>query len=1168
MSVNNSNNSQVFRGNGSTTTFSFGFILGNPAWAYVVYTDPDGVSVTLTPADYALSLNAPSVGQAWGIGGTVTYAPGNNPIPDGSTLLVLRAVPYVQQTSFIAQGNFNPQVLEQALDYEMFALEQLAAQVAGLDGQTAAIQIPFGVDVGATDAYSVTSTNPAIPSFGSGTAVLVQFTHANTGASTLNIAATGDFPLVHIDGSALNFGDIAVNGIGLVVLQSSNWQLLSVFSTSAGSVTSVTGSHGVTASPTTGAVGVSLSPILSPHLLANTSGGSAAPSDTSLSTLLDAAVGSGLGALITRNAGGWQSLTPGPSGDVLTSTGTSAPLAWASGGAPFVFLEPSGGDDTAAINAALAANAFLFLSPGNFSISSAIVMAQTDAALIGSGLSTTTITLTNGTADAIAVTSVNFVISGFTLTRSATSTTIAAGINVNTTAGQGTISQVLSQNHGDGFLLGSLNYGTVRECTAQFNFGHGFHLKNVSTAPLLQWNMNTCLAQGNNGWGFYTESNGLAAQATCLPWINCQTYANTNGGIGFVDNAATPISDITLIGCLCGSDGYDIIHIDVHGENVRIQDSYVELAGIGASPSTPTTGRGYATLPSGAGNGIFIGANTKLVQITGSAAQHNSYNGIIVHSADVSIVGTVCSNNGASTPAGFYGIDLHDANIHAMVAGCKSANNGGVGQNYGIHVQDGTYTSLVGNDCTDNTGGAVLVTTNGSLVQSWGTQGFANNPAGGGAGTVIFDSTISIASATTCDLGTKASNLIAITGNTNISSFGSSASTGNARYIVYFVSAGGQIIGGSGITTQGSISPITWAAGDAIVLRYVGSGNWTVEDYVKANGTAFQNPLFTSSTAGTVTASGGGTTNFLRADGAWAVPITSAGNVVFDSTVSIASATTCNLGSVASNLISVTGITGITSFGSSASVSNALYWIYFASSGGTVTGGANITTPSNISPITWAAGDLWSLRYVGAGVWNVQAIFKANGQAFQNPVFGSGAAGIVPASGGGTTNFLRADGTWQVPAAGGAVSSVTGASGVTVSPTTGATVASLTAIANNTVLGNTSGGSAVPTAQSASSILGLLGFLASTGTTGRLVVQNTSSAIIFAWGTVSVTTPGTAASASFVAPMPTGTLVTMLTAAPFAASYYPIVTLVSQNASGISVDANLATTVGYLAVGK
>jgi len=35
------------------------------------------------------------------------------------------------------------------------------------------------------------------------------------------------------------------------------------------------------------------------------------------------------------------------------------------------------------------------------------------------------------------------------------------------------------------------------------------------------------------------------------------------------------------------------------------------------------------------------------------------------------------------------------------------------------------------------------------------------------------------------------------------------------------------------------------------------------------------------------------------------------------------------------------------------------------------------------------------------------------------PLFNSSDPGLAPASGGGTTNFLRADGTWAAPAGGG-----------------------------------------------------------------------------------------------------------------------------------------------------
>lgn len=67
------------------------------------------------------------------------------------------------------------------------------------------------------------------------------------------------------------------------------------------------------------------------------------------------------------------------------------------------------------------------------------------------------------------------------------------------------------------------------------------------------------------------------------------------------------------------------------------------------------------------------------------------------------------------------------------------------------------------------------------------------------------------------------------------------------------------------------------------------------------------------------------------------------------------------------------------------------------------------------------------------------------------PLFTSSTPGTVSASGGGTTNFLRADGTWAAPSGGGAVSSVSNSDGsLTISPTTGSVVASINAGHANT----------------------------------------------------------------------------------------------------------------------
>ena len=97
--------------------------------------------------------------------------------------------------------------------------------------------------------------------------------------------------------------------------------------------------------------------------------------------------------------------------------------------------------------------------------------------------------------------------------------------------------------------------------------------------------------------------------------------------------------------------------------------------------------------------------------------------------------------------------------------------------------------------------------------------------------------------------------------------------------------------------------------------------------------------------------------------------------------------------------------------------------------------------------------------------------------------FTSTLKGLVPPSGGGTTNFLRADGTFAAPAGGGAVNSVTGGTNITNSGTaadpvldhdahtgdvTGATALTIPSntvtyakmqniVADNTLLGNNSG---------------------------------------------------------------------------------------------------------------
>lgn len=77
-----------------------------------------------------------------------------------------------------------------------------------------------------------------------------------------------------------------------------------------------------------GSITVQLAAIADHTLLANISGGSLAPSSTTLTALIDNAIGSTQGDLLYRNATTWAVLAPGSAGQLLKTGGAAANPAW------------------------------------------------------------------------------------------------------------------------------------------------------------------------------------------------------------------------------------------------------------------------------------------------------------------------------------------------------------------------------------------------------------------------------------------------------------------------------------------------------------------------------------------------------------------------------------------------------------------------------------------------------------------------------------------------------------------------------------------------------------------------------------------------------------------------------------------------------------------------
>lgn len=274
MTISSSQAVVICLGNGLLTEFDFTF--PSPSVASnisVIYTDADGNETTLTSSQYTLVFNNPTVGQIWGLGGTVTYPISGTPIANGTTITIVRVVPYLQTTSLTNQGAFAPIVVEGALDKLAMQIEQVyeitsrSPQVPiTFQGSTPQLIPPFTQGYVATfDSNGNIVASPAgsgggggggsVTSVGTGTGLTGG---PITSAGTIAMAVSTINSLAGYNNSGV-FSNVAI-GSGL--------SLSGGTLSATGAVTSVSNSDGtLTISPTTGAVVVSLAALTSGRFL-------------------------------------------------------------------------------------------------------------------------------------------------------------------------------------------------------------------------------------------------------------------------------------------------------------------------------------------------------------------------------------------------------------------------------------------------------------------------------------------------------------------------------------------------------------------------------------------------------------------------------------------------------------------------------------------------------------------------------------------------------------------------------------------------------------------------------------------------------------------------------------------------------------------------------------
>jgi hypothetical protein len=293
---------------------------------------------------------------------------------------------------------------------------------------------------------------------------------------------------------------------------------------------------------------------------------------------------------------------------------------------------------------------------------------------------------------------------------------------------------------------------------------------------------------------------------------------------------------------------------------------------------------------------------------------------------------------------------------------------------------------------------------------------YANYPGSGGGGAFILNATAPLvynSGTQTISIPKATSSVDGYLAATDFATFSAKQPAGN-----YITALTGDVAatGPGSVTATIQLGVVTNAklatmAANSIKGNNTGSTGAPL-DLTTAQVTAMLN-LFSPTLQGLTPASGGGTATWLRADGTWTDPTT-----VITATAPIAYNTSTHVVSSAQASTSTSGYLSSTDWNTFNGKQAAGNYVTALTGDVTATGpGSVAATIANNAVTNAKAAQMPANTIKGnntGSTANAADLTTAQTTAMLNQ-FTTTLQGVVPLSGGGTANFLRADGTWTAP---------------------------------------------------------------------------------------------------------------------------------------------------------